>query len=199
MSNFFEKVVKVMKNKRKSLLILALLILVGISSIFVAGTYAKYTSTISNVQGEAIIAKWTFGTANQSVNMVLDFTNTYDANTLIADRIAPGTSGTFDIALSNAGGETGVDYTLTFGNVTPSISGLTLTYNNANVSGSTVTGTLAPNGSTTISIDWAWVYYQSAAGDTADTAAGEAGGASGTKLTVPLTITGVQTQPTTSP
>lgn len=178
--------------KKKSLLLAALLLLVGISSIFVAGTYAKYASTIDGKQGEAVIAKWTFATANEDITMDVDFTTTYDADTLIADRIAPGTSGTFAIELSNAGGETGVDYTITFGTITPTIAGLTLTSGGSAIPAAGLTGTIAPNGSDTVTINWEWAYEGN---DSQDTTLGEAGGASGTKLVVPVTITGVQTQP----
>ena len=178
-------------KKKNTLLIIALLLLVGISSIFVAGTYAKYTSTISGVSGTASIAKWTFRTNNESVTMNINFSETYDASTLVANKIAPGTSGSFTIALSNAGGETGVDYTLTFGTITPTIAGLTLSNGgNTLTSSSTVTGHIDPNGSDTVTIDWVWAYESG--NDPADTTLGETNGAS---LSVPVTITGVQTQP----
>ena len=48
-----------MKNK-KSLLVLVLLLLVGITSGYVASTYAKYTSKIENNNGTATVAKWAF-------------------------------------------------------------------------------------------------------------------------------------------
>jgi len=178
-------------KKKNTLLIIALLLLVGISSIFVAGTYAKYTSTISGVSGTASIAKWTFRTNNESVTMNIVFDQTYNPSTLVANKIAPGTSGTFTIALSNAGGETGVDYTLKFGTVDPSIAGLTLKNGSTTLtSGSTVTGHIDPNESETVTIDWEWEYESG--NDSADTTLGETDGAS---LSVPVTITGVQTQP----
>ena len=178
--------------KKKSLLLVALLLLVGISTIFVAGTYAKYTSTLDDNQGEAIIAKWTFRTANEDITMDVDFTNTYNANTLVADRIAPGTSGKFIIELSNVGGETGVDYTIAFGSVTPTIAGLTLTSGGNAIPSTGLTGNITPNGTAQVEINWAWTYEGN---DAQDTSLGEAGGADGTKLVVPVTITGVQTQP----
>ena len=178
--------------KKNSLLLIALLLLVGISSIFVAGTYAKYTSTITGTQGEAVIAKWAFATDNASVDMDLDLTGSIAASTLTADRIAPGTSGTFTIELSNEHSEVAVDYTISFGTVTPTIAGLTLTSGGSAIPASGLTGTINVGQTQNVVINWTWDYNGN---DSDDTSHGEAGGETGTKLTLPITITGVQKNP----
>ncbi len=106
-----------MKNK-KSLLVLVLLLLVGITSAYVASTFAKYTSKIENNNGTATVAKWAFTTDNSAQTLTVNLDNTPDPSTLVAGKIAPGTSGSFNIALSNATTETGVDWTISLKNVT---------------------------------------------------------------------------------
>ena len=109
-----------MKNK-SSWIIVILLLLVGVTSVYVASTYAKYTETLPQRTGEATIAKWAFASDNESKTITVDFSTTYDPATLVAQRIAPGTEGGFKIEVANTNGETGVDFTMNFGNVTPAI------------------------------------------------------------------------------
>ena len=104
------------KKKKKKLLVIALLILFGLTAGYVANTYAKYTAEI-NGQGTVKVAKWAFAEDNQSVDFTIDLNGTIDASTLIADRIAPGTSGSFDIDLSNENSEVGVAFTISFSNI----------------------------------------------------------------------------------
>ena len=187
-------------KKKSSWLIIILLLLVGITSIYVAGTYAKYTASLGTQNGEATIAKWNFDVENSSVSMDVDFTPTYNPATLTAERIAPGTVGKFVIELANTTSEVGVDYTLEFGTVTPAIgsfsfnvttAGLTETSNGSGV----YEGHLDIGDTVEVEVEWEWLYEVDDAQDTQDTTIGKAGGASGTKLVVPVTITGVQSEP----
>ena len=187
-------------KKKSSWLIIILLLLVGITSIYVAGTYAKYTASLGTQNGEATIAKWNFDVENSSVSMDVDFTPTYNPATLTAQRIAPGTVGKFVIELGNTTSEVGVDYTLEFGTVTPAIgsfsfnvttAGLTETSNGSGV----YEGHLDIGDTVEVEVEWEWLYEVDDAQDTQDTTIGKAGGASGTKLVVPVTITGVQSEP----
>lgn len=186
-------------KKRNSWLIMLLLLLVGVTSVYVAGTYAKYTETIDDTKGEATIAKWNFGKENESVTMDLVFDQTYDTDTLKADRIAPGTKGTFQIDLTNTTSEVGVDYTITFG--TPTGVANSFVFKNGDEvidvkNSGTITGRINVGDTAPITIDWEWPYE--ASNDDNDTTLGKAGGADGTKLTLPITITGVQTEPVVS-
>lgn len=200
-----------MKNK-SSWIIVILLLLVGVTSVYVASTYAKYTETLQPKTGEATIAKWAFASDNESKTITVDFSTTYDPATLVAERIAPGTRGGFKIEVANTNGETGVDFTMNFGNVSPAIgtftfsvipdptetaTGTTAITNSAGVA----TGHINPGETRKLLVSWQWAYEATGdaaavtAQDTQDTTVGKAGGASGAKLTVPVTITGVQTEP----
>lgn len=190
-------------KKRNSLLLMVLLLLIGITALYVAGTYAKYTAEFSGT-GTAQVAKWAFKSENESKTIDIDLTENYDPSTLVADRIAPGTSGSFDIALTNEDSEVGVDFTVSFGNVTNKPTNLKFykdaSFNNElDPANDTITGKLAAEDATgvTVKVYWKWLYETGAVtngiatGDAADTTNGE----TPASLTVPMTIKGVQTAP----
>ena len=188
-----------MKNK-KTLLVLVLLLLVGITSGYVASTYAKYTSKIENNNGTATVAKWAFTTDNSAQTLAVNLDNTPDPSTLVAGKIAPGTSGSFNIALSNATTETGVDWTISLKNVTNKPTNLKFYKDSSHTTEitpgtGTITGQLAAQDSTGLSVPiyWAWAYETTAiaTNDPIDTTDGEAANS----LTIGVDITGVQTQP----
>ena len=191
-----------MKNK-SSWIIVILLLLVGVTSVYVASTYAKYTETLPQRTGEATIAKWAFASDNESKTITVDFSTTYDPATLVAERIAPGTKGGFKIEVANTNGETGVDFTMNFGNVTPAIGSFTFevipdltetatgTTAIENPSAGVFTGHINPGETRKLLVSWEWAYDVSTAQDTQDTTIGIAGG----KLQVPVTIIGVQSRP----
>ena len=189
-----------MKKKKKSLLVVALLLLVGITSGYVASTYAKYTSQITGNNGSATVAKWAFSTDNPTKTLTINFSGTYDASTLVAGKIAPGTSGFFNVALVNTHTETGVDWTIKLNSVTGKPTNLKFYKDSEHTTEitpgtGTITGQLAAKDSTglTVPIYWAWEYETSeiATNDPFDTTDGEAA----KELTIGVDITGVQTKP----
>lgn len=190
------------KNK-KSLILIALLLLVGITSGYVASTYAKYTSEITGNNGTATVAKWAFETDNASQTLTINLAQTYDATTLVANKIAPGTAGSFNIALSNEHGEVGVDFTISLDSITNIPTNLKF-YKDANYTTeltpgtSTITGQLVAgeNSFAGVPIYWRWEYETSAisTNDPLDTQDGE----DANSLTIGVTITGTQTPPSTT-
>lgn len=192
------------KKKIKSLVAMALLMAVGISCSFVAGTYAKYTSKIEGNKGTAMIAKWAFDEDNESTDLTINFAQTYDPNTLVANRIAPGTEGSFEIELSNENSEVMVEYTIGFSGVDGIPTNLKFYTDSSHVNKITdfsntadmedLTGTIAIGGTEEIKIYWVWE-YETTNGDAADTANGKAGGEDGDKLEFTMNITGVQVEP----
>ena len=169
------------------------MILVGVSVRYVAGTYAKYTSTLT-ASGTATVAKWAFTDDNSNVDLDLDLTTSVDPTSLVQDRIAPGTAGSFELELSNATSEVGVEFTITFSTATNIPTNLVFDYNGTtfNPTNGTITGTIAQGDTITIPIDWEWAYYTSASADAADTINGEAAAT----MNLTASITGVQTNPT---
>ena len=186
-------------SRKKSVFVIAVLMMIAVTLTLVSSTYARYTATISR-NGTAAVAQWAFTTT-----MNINFADTYHASTLVAGKIAPGTKGSFDISVSNASSEVGVDYTVTLGTITNAPTNIKFysdaTYATPLTTSTPITGKIKANDSTAkiVKIYWAWPYQTGAvtpatgvaAGDTADTADGVAA----KTLTVPVTITGVQTQP----
>lgn len=185
-----------MKKNKKNALIVILLLLLTVTAGFAVYTYAKYTSSLSDKNGSATIAKWDFVNDNNAT-VLTSLTETYNASTLVSGKIAPGTEGSFSVALVNTHSEVGVSYSVNVGTITGAPSGLKFYSDSActtELTSSGITGTLAPQDSTgtTVHIYWKWVYSTDAEGDAEDTAAG----ASPSTLSIPVQITGTQVQPT---
>ena len=189
-----------MKNKKSLLLIVVLLLLVGVTCGYVASTYAKYTSQVTGNNGSATVAKWAFRTDNTTQTLSINFASTYDPTTLESGKIAPGTSGSFNVALVNTNTETGVDWTIRLNSITNAPTNLKFYRDAAHTVAlipgeSTITGQLAAKDSTGLSVPiyWVWEYETSeaATNDPIDTEDGEAADT----LSIGVDITGIQTAP----
>ena len=199
--------------KRKKLLVLLLLLVIGVSGVLIAGTYAKYTATISKSSSVAI-AKWNFESDNSTETINIDLKNNYDESTLVSTRtvdgvdykvIAPGTEGSFDIDLVNTS-DVGVNFKVSLDSVEHFPTNIKF-YKDSNyqtelIPGlSKITGKLAANDNQglTIKVYWKWEFETGSlineiySGDTSDTEYGTLGEI----LEIPVTITGTQVQPST--
>ena len=115
------------KLKRKILIILLLLLILLIGLL--GTTYSKY---ITQVEGRGVIevAKWAFLVNGQTATMTnINLAQTYNSNTVIPNRIAPGTKGSFDIIVDATGSEVGIDYDVKFLNETNKPTNLNFSYN----------------------------------------------------------------------
>lgn len=191
------------KKQRKSLVMMALLLLVGGTFGYVANTYAKYTSKIEDNNGTATVAKWAFTTDNAQQSLTINLAETYDPTTLVANKIAPGTAGSFNVAVKNGTSEVGVNWTITLKDVANKPDNLKFykdsSYTTELVPGTdTITGQLTAGDSTGLSVPiyWKWAYETDAiaTNDPIDTDDGEAA----ESLTIGVDITGVQTAPSTT-
>lgn len=194
------------KNNKKALFVMALLLMVGISTSYVAGTYAKYTAEVSG-SGTATVAKWAFEDDNDITTFTVDLKETYDPTTLVANKIAPGTEGSFEITLVNTNSQVGVDFTVGLDNINNKPTNLKFykdaAYTTELTPGTgTITGQLKAGDATGVKpkIYWKWLYETGtvtdgiATGDAADTTDGK----SANTLTIGLTVKGVQTEPSTT-
>jgi len=190
------------KTNKSSIVLLVLLVAVAVTALFVASTYAKYTAEVTG-NGTVTVAKWNFKTDNNNPTVTVNITPTADASTLVSGKIAPGTEGSFAVTLKNTS-ETGADFKVKLGTITGTVPTNLKFYKDADyttelTADSAITGQIKANDSTGLEVKvyWKWVYETGAvtngiaAGDADDTAAGE----TPATLTVPLIITGVQTQP----
>ena len=182
------------KNKKNLVLVFALLFGVFATAMVVSNTYAKYTASLGEKTSTATVAKWAFVTDNSGTALTLNLTESkIKANTLDSGKIAPGTEGSFVIALSNATSEVAVDYTIQFD--ASSLPTNLVLYSDSTfetpLTNNRITGTLNPKAaSTNVTVYWKWA-YETAEGDSADTTDGTAE----SLKTVKATITGVQANP----
>ena len=190
------------KTNKSAVLLLVLLVLVAVSAMYVASTYAKYTAEVTG-NGTVTVAKWNFATDNANPTVTVDITPTADSTTLVGNKIAPGTQGSFAVTLKNTS-ETGADFKVKLGTITGTVPTNLKFYKDSActkeiTATDPITGQIKAQDSTGIEVKvyWKWAYETGtvtdgiAAGDAADTTAGE----TPATLTVPVTITGVQTQP----
>ena len=210
-----------MKKNKLSRLAILLLVLVIVAIMLVAGTYAKYTSEATG-SDTAKVAKWSIKLAGNEIATGSSETVTIDLFSTVKDtggsanetdvatgkKIAPGTSGTFDLAIKNES-EVNAKYTLT-SEVTNdddipiefSVDGGTAWTTTIDTSASAEN--LAMNETKTINVMWRWAFegtgstnFTSSQNDTTDTTLGIAARTAATadavpSVTVEVTVTATQ-------
>lgn len=152
------------KNKK---IVAVLIILAAIIISFIGGqTFSKYVTQV-NGEGVANIAKWTFKVNdNESKLQTISLASTVNNNTLIDNKIAPGTSGDFQIKIDANGSDVGIDYKVKFINELNKPQNLIFTYEdnkyeNVMDLSEILTGTIdanSPEKEKTINIHWEWPY-----------------------------------------
>jgi len=201
------------KNKTMRLIAIALLIAM-IALILVSGTYAKYTSSTTGT-ASARVAKWsiTFGDEDIMASNTFTFnlfdtikdtdgSTETDVKSANSDKvIAPGTTGNFEVQLTNASevsAEYAIDYTVVNDNNIPVEFSTDGTNWSSTLEDVTAT-TIAAGTPTTIKIQWRWAYEVQDAGsdpatysqrDEQDTTLGKAGSAT-LQVTAKVTATQV--------
>ena len=197
-------------RKRSSMmvrLVAVLAVTMMFTMCFVGGTFAKYTSSATGTDS-ATVAKWSFKVGETDIATTDTFTfdlfktikdsdginNETEMNPVDGSIIAPGTQGSFDLVLTNASQVTAqyaIDYTVTnTGNIPVKFSvdgGTTWTDDLADVTASDSTKLAANSGTTTITVQWRWVFDGN---DNTDTALGSAATAT-LKVTAAVTATQV--------
>ena len=153
-------------NKKRNILIVVLILLAIVISFIGGNTFSKYLSEIQG-SGTAEIANWVFKVNGkedsvQSVNLL----STYHNETLINNKVAPGTKGSFNIVIDATGSEVGVDYEVKFLNETQKPQNLVFKHNNQEYATiqeleEDLSGTInanEENKTRTITINWEWQY-----------------------------------------
>ena len=187
-------------------LVAVLAVVMMFTMCFVGGTFAKYTSSGTGTD-TATVAKWSFKVGETDIATTDTFTfdlfktikdsdginNETEMNPVDGSIIAPGTQGSFDLVLTNASQVTAqyaIDYTVTNNNDIPvkfSVDGGTTWTNDlADVAASDSTKLAANSGTTTITVQWKWVFDGNDANDTA------LGSAATATLTVAAAVTATQ-------
>ena len=206
---------KMKSNKQKAGL-MALVALAAIGSYFIAGTYAKYISEISG-SDTASVAKWKWKIGENDIdsaegvragytfnlfNTIKDSGLTSDESDVADDKIAPGTSGSFEIDITN-NSEVNATYAIAF--TETNAGGVPIEYS---TDGSTwvsignlsvPAAAISKNANAKAKIYWRWAYtgaqstnYTSTQTDVTDTALGFRANTSPTEVQVTATITVTQ-------
>lgn len=154
-----------MKKSKKIVLLSAVIIAIILS--FVGGqTYAKYMSRVTG-QGTADIANWSFKVNdNEDKIQTISLKSTVNNETLVNNKIAPGTEGSFQIKLDATGSEVGINYAIKFENETQKSTNLKFIYDEKIFDSVTelqqsLTGTINANDENktkTLTINWKWPY-----------------------------------------
>ena len=102
-----------MSKKKKIICVLAILSCIILS--FVGGqSFAKY---VSEVRGDGIaeVATWNFQVNGQKEQVQnIQLTSTCNNETLVDNKIAPGTKGSFNIMVDGTGSDVGINYKINF-------------------------------------------------------------------------------------
>ena len=154
-----------MKKKKTVLLVICILLAIILS--FLGGkAFSKYLSEVKGI-GTAEIANWVFK-VNGKEDMVqnVNLLSTYNNETLINNKVAPGTSGSFNIVVDATGSEVGVEYVVQFLNESEKPQNLVFIYQDEKYTTiqdleKDLSGTINANDedkTRTITINWEWQY-----------------------------------------
>lgn len=154
-----------MSKKKKVIIVSSILIIMLLA--FIGGqAYAKY---ISQVRGNGIaeIATWSFKVNGQKEQVQeIKLVSTYNSETLVNNKIAPGTSGSFNIIVDATGSEVGIKYNIKFAEESNKPQNLKFVYGGKEYDsikqlGDELSGTIAANEedkTRTINVQWKWDY-----------------------------------------
>ena len=154
-----------MTKKKKVLITLALLAIILLA--FIGGqAYAKYVSEVRG-EGVAQVATWNFKVNGQSEQVEeINLASTCNNETLVNNKIAPGTSGSFDIKVDATGSEVGINYNIAFTEEESKPQNLKFKYNDIKYNSikdleKDLSGTINANDEDkvrTLNVGWKWDY-----------------------------------------
>ena len=153
-------------SKKKTVLLVICILLALILSFMGGKTFSKYVSEVKGT-GTAEIANWVFKVnGKEDVVQNVNLLSTYHNETLVNNKVAQGTSGSFNIVVDATGSEVGIDYTIQFLNESEKPQNLVFTYDNQEYTTiqdleKDLSGTINANDKNkerTITIDWEWQY-----------------------------------------
>lgn len=153
-------------SKRKKVIIVSSILIIMLLAFIGGQAYAKY---ISQVRGNGIaeIATWSFKVNGQKEQVQeIKLVSTYNSETLVNNKIAPGTSGSFNIIVDATGSEVGIKYNIKFAEESNKPQNLKFVYGGKEYDsikqlGDELSGTIAANDENkarTINIQWKWNY-----------------------------------------
>ena len=192
-------------NKKKKIVIVLIVLLILLFALLGGSTYAKYKSKVTG-NANADVSNWNFlVNNNKEIMQTISLNSTINNSTLVGNKIAPGTSGSFQIKLDATNSETGVNYIVNFENETQKPRNLKFTYNNKTYNTladleKDLIGTIGVNDSNKVkelNIGWNWKYetgntpQEIAKNDEIDTEDGK----NLNNYTFSMVVTGTQVKP----
>ncbi len=159
-------------SKRKKIIIIAI-ILLALGLLFIGGnTFSKQVTEVKG-KGVANVANWSFKVNNNEAQIQTINLASNNNKNLTDNKIAPGTSGNFQIKINAEGAEVGINYKISFINETNKPQNLFFIYNDKKYKNITemekdLTGTIdATTGEKekNIEIYWEWPYETMIDGD----------------------------------
>lgn len=154
-----------MSKKKKIILVVAVLSCIMLS--FIGGqSYSKYVSEVRG-DGMAEVATWSFKVNGQKEQVqTIQLGSTCNNETLVNQKIAPGTSGSFNIIVDGTDSDVGINYNVKFTNESTKPTNLKFTYDNQEYNSiaeleSSLSGTIHANEedkTRTLTIYWQWAY-----------------------------------------
>lgn len=153
-------------SKRKKALLVASIISIIILSFIGGQTYSKYVSEVRG-DGLAEVATWSFKVNGQQQQaQTINLASTCNEETLLDNKIAPGTSGSFNIIVDGTDSDVGINYKIKFLNETSKPNNLKFKYQNTEFNSiselqESLSGTINANDkdkTKTLNIEWEWKY-----------------------------------------
>ena len=154
-----------MSKSKKVIILLAILIALVLS--FIGGqTFSKYISEVEGT-GIAEVARWSFKVNGQNEEVqTINLASTCDDETLIDNKIAPGTKGSFDIVVDGSGSDVGIDYQISFENESNKPQNLKFKYEDVEYNSITdletaLRGTINADDeekTRALTVNWEWAY-----------------------------------------
>ena len=153
-------------SKKKKIFIVSIILLIVILSFLGGNAYARYMSQVVG-QANAEVAKWSFKVNGNTDNMqTINLSSAYDNEFISKNKLAPGTTGSFDIVIDATGTEVGLDYLVIFENEQNKPANLKyiydgIEYNSICDISNKIKGKINANDlekTKTIKINWKWDY-----------------------------------------
>lgn len=154
-----------MTKKKKAILVVAILVVAVLA--FIGGqAYAKYITEVKG-EGMAEVATWSFKVNGQKEQVqTINLISTCNNETLLDNKIAPGTSGSFNIVVDGTDSEVGINYNISFKDEKNKPDNLKFIYENVEYDSiqeleNNLSGTINTNDNDktrTLNIGWEWKY-----------------------------------------
>lgn len=99
-------------EKKKKVLSILIVVIISIISFFIGLVFNKYNTAIKG-EGLAEIATWNFKINGKKEEIqTIDLASTIDSETILGSKLAPGTSGSFDIIIDATDTQVGIKYNI---------------------------------------------------------------------------------------